>query len=187
MVQFLEDGTIPSATSQKYSGAFESKSKLIKAIAIDKDGAKGAIAQKEMGIPKQRWNLVATSSTLDGKDGREAFDERADSYWQSQVTGPVQELVVDLGTAYSIVAFSYTPQRKNAEGMMQSGKLSVSSDGAHWEDAGSFEFGNLINDPSTRTYRLKNAKKARFVKVESTVIAGKSQSLAIAELDFFTP
>jgi alpha-L-fucosidase len=99
----------------------------------------------------------------------------------------VQELVVDLGTEYSIAAFSYTPQRKNAEGMMQSGKLSVSLDGTHWEDAGSFEFGNLINDPSTRTYHLKNAKKARFVKVESTVIAGKSQSLAIAELDFFTP
>ncbi len=186
-IYYTEDGTIPSATSQKYSGTFESKGKLIKAIAIDKDGAKGAITQKEMGIPKQRWNLVATSSTLDGKDGREAFDERADSYWQSQATGPVQELVVDLGTEYSIAAFSYTPQRKNAEGMMQSGKLSVSSDGTHWEDAGSFEFGNLINDPSTRTYRLKNAKKARFVKVESTVIAGKSQSLAVAELDFFTP
>lgn len=186
-IYYTEDGTMPSAASQKYSGAFESRGKLIKAIAIDKDGAKGAIAQKEMGIPKQGWNLVAASSTLDGKDGREAFDERTDSYWQSKATGPMQELVVDLGTAYSIAAFSYTPQRKNAEGMMQSGKLSVSLDGTHWEDAGSFEFGNLINDPSTRTYRLKNVKKARFVKVESTVIAGKSQSLAIAELDFFTP
>ncbi|KKO90016.1 alpha-1,3/4-fucosidase [Sphingobacterium sp. Ag1] len=186
-IYYTEDGTMPSAASRKYSGAFESKGKHIKAIAIDMDGAKGAIAQKEMGIPKHGWNLVAASSTLDGKNGREAFDERADSYWQSKATGPVQELVIDMGTAYSIAAFSYSPQRKNAEGMMQSGKLSVSLDGTHWEDAGSFEFGNLINDPSTRTYRLKNAKNARFVKVESTVIAGKSQSLAIAELDFFTP
>lgn len=186
-IYYTEDGTVPSAASHKYMAEFESNGHLIKAVAIDKDGEKGAIAQKELGIPKLAWQLQSVSSTMDGKNGREAFDEQDDTYWLSKATGPSQELVVDLGADYSIAAFSYTPQRKNAEGMMQSGAISVSRDGTHWEDTESFEFGNLINDPSTRTYRFKSVKNARFVKIASAVVAGNGKSLAIAELDFFKP
>ncbi|MDR2273574.1 MAG: alpha-L-fucosidase [Sphingobacterium sp.] len=186
-IYYTEDGTTPSKESQQYKAAFESKGKFIKAMAIDVNGGKGPLAQKELGISKQRWKLASSSSAVEGKTGKEAFDESIASYWQSQATGPGQYLVVDLGADYVIGSFSYTPQRKHAEGMMQGGKVYVSQDNKEWEDAGSFEFGNLINDPSTRTFQLKNAKKARFVKIESTVIAGNGQSLAVAELDFFTP
>ena len=49
----------------------------------------------------------------------------------------------------------------------------------------SFEFGNLINDPSPRTHRFDNPVTTRYIRVEATEIAGNGASLAIAELDFY--
>lgn len=185
-IYYSEDGSTPSHSSKEYISEFESTSKFIKAVAIDNEGEQSVIAAKELGIPKVKWSLISVSSSMEGKNGQAIFDESADSYWQSDTTGINQYVVIDLGTSYSIAAFSYTPQRRHAEGMLQSGNISFSEDGKNWDKVENFEFGNLINDPTTRTYRLKNVKSGRFIKIASTFIAGGGKSLAIAELDVLT-
>lgn len=39
--------------------------------------------------------------------------------------------------------------------MMEKGILEISKDGKNWNEVKLFEFGNLINDPTTRTHRFK--------------------------------
>ena len=63
--------------------------------------------------------------------------------------------------------------------------MKISNDAKHWKEVQTFEFGNLINDPSTRTHRLKEKVHARYIRIESKGIAGGGSSVAIAELEFF--
>ncbi|MDE5719836.1 MAG: discoidin domain-containing protein, partial [Paramuribaculum sp.] len=63
------------------------------------------------------------------------------------------------------------------------GRISVSDDGATWREAGSFEFDNLINDPTPRTYILDKPVKARYVRIEALSAAGGDDTIAIAEID----
>ena len=69
--------------------------------------------------------------------------------------------------------------------MIEKGIIKVSKDGMVWNSFESFEFGNLINDPVTRTHEFKTAITTRYIRIESEVIAGGDTSAAIAELDFF--
>ncbi len=80
---------------------------------------------------------------------------------------------------------AYTPQTAFGGGMMAKGIVEISADGKKWETASAFEFGNLVNDPSKRDLYFKQAVKARYVRVTAQEVAGNSQALTIAELDFF--
>lgn len=79
--------------------------------------------------------------------------------------------------------FAYTPQTRNSEGMMAKGILKVSDDGKNWKGVESFEFGNLINDPTKRYHYFKKPVSARYVRIEATEIAANGKVVAIAELD----
>ncbi len=69
--------------------------------------------------------------------------------------------------------------------MIERGSVFISSKGKKWEKIESFEFGNLINDPTKRTYVFKEPVETRYIKIQSDRGAGGSQIAAIAELDFF--
>ncbi|MCH5599962.1 discoidin domain-containing protein [Niabella ginsengisoli] len=69
--------------------------------------------------------------------------------------------------------------------MMEKGTLYMSDDGQSWKPVSDFEFGNLINDPTKRQHNFATPVTARYIKIESKVIAGNGNSLSIAELDFF--
>lgn len=51
--------------------------------------------------------------------------------------------------------------------MLELGKIYSSNDGSNWKLIDSFEFGNLINDPSTRTFKFKNPVNTKFIKIEA--------------------
>lgn len=80
---------------------------------------------------------------------------------------------------------AYIPQTAFGGGMMAKGIVEISADGKKWEAISAFEFGNLVNNPSKRSLYFKQAVKARYVRVTAQEIAGNSQALTIAELDFF--
>ena len=69
--------------------------------------------------------------------------------------------------------------------MIEEGVLKGSDDGKTWTTISQFKFGNLINDPTPRTHQFKKEITARYIRIESKVIAGGSKTAAIAELDFF--
>ncbi|SUJ19831.1 Alpha-L-fucosidase [Sphingobacterium spiritivorum] len=185
VIHYTLDGSTPTPQSPVYDQPFLMKPGTIKAIAVDKNKMIGAIADQTFGISKAEWKVIALSSEIEKRSGKMAIDADAKSYWQTQSTGQNQYIALDLGKAYQLSSFAYTPQRAHAKGMMAKGLIKVSNDGQNWTLAEQFEFGNLINDPTMRTYRFKQKIQARYIRIESTEIAGADQSLAIAELDFY--
>ena len=69
--------------------------------------------------------------------------------------------------------------------MMAKGKIEISNDGKQWQTVESFEFGNLINDPSKRYHYFKQTVNARYVKITATEITANTGVAAIAEIDLF--
>ena len=69
--------------------------------------------------------------------------------------------------------------------MMAKGVIKVSQNGRNWQSVESFDFGNLINDPSKRYHRFNKAVKGRYVRIETSEIANNGKSIAIAEIDLF--
>lgn len=184
-IRFTQDGTEPTINSSVYSAAFVPTGKEVKAVALDLQQTKGAVAEKSIGLVKQGWKVIDVSSTADKHKVEQLADENALTYWQSEETGKEQHVSLDLGEIYILSAFSYTPQTRHSSGMLEKGRIKVSEDGKVWKELEIFEFGNLINDPSTRTHRFAKEVKARYVRIESIHIAGDGKTLAIAELDFF--
>lgn len=176
---------MPTVNSLVYNGAFQPRAKSIKAVAIAPDGQRGAVVEETLAIAKIGWNILASSSEREKLSSAKAIDGNPNSFWHSQPTGAVQFIEIDLGAAYDVSGFAYTPQRKHGEGMMAKGMLKVSTDGRTWRDIDSFEFGNLINDPSKRKHLFENKVNTRYIRIESTEITGGGNSLSIAELDFY--
>lgn len=180
---YSTDGTEPNALSKKYTGPFEMGTGEIKALSMYRND-KGALSSQVFGMIKKNWKLLDASSETSGHDAGKAFDEGKNTYWASK-EGEAHYLAIDLGEEANLKGFAYTPQTENGKGMLQKGTFQISKDGKSWSDLESFEFGNLINDPTRRIHYFKSPVKTRFVRVESKEIAGNGKTAAIAELDFF--
>ena len=178
------NGSDPSLHSTRYEGPIKVENNVLKAVSYN-NLAEGAVHTEEFGIAKKGWTLIETSSERSERMGAaNAFDAVARTYWQTEdSTGP-HFISIDLGESHTLKAMKYTPQTFHGDGMMAKGVIQVSSDGKTWETVESFEFGNLINDPTPRTHRFKKEVTTRYIRVQATEIANNSQSLAIAELDF---
>ncbi len=60
--------------------------------------------------------------------------------------------------------------------MLEKGVLQISNDGKNWEDAETFGFGNLINDPTSRTHYFKKRISAKYIQVKAKAIAGNKST-----------
>lgn len=183
-IYYTTDGTEPSASSNVYSQPFKLGKGEIKAVVIEAK-ERGAVASQKFGISKELWIMLNVSSEDTKHPAISAFDTDNNTWWQSNENGLPQFIAIDLGKSYTLKSFAYTPQSKIRGGMMAKGTIKVSDDGKSWKDAGSFTFGNLVNDPTTRTYNLPKAVTARYVRIEATALEGEGKSLTIGELDFF--
>ncbi len=183
-IRYSLDGSEPSQTSSLYSGPFLHESGQVKARSFTR-GLSGSIAEKVFGMVKKDWKLMGADREGEGHGGTMAFDENPKTYWLSKGNGP-HYLSVDLGQSASLTGFVYTPPTAHAEGLIEEGVIKTSADGRNWETLESFRFGNLINDPTPRTHYFSAPATARFIRVESRVIAGGISGAAIAEIDFLT-
>ncbi|WP_278551049.1 alpha-L-fucosidase [Elizabethkingia bruuniana] len=183
-IYYTTDGSEPGANSLKYNGPFEKEQGTVKAVAILK-GERGAVQTEAVSIAKNKWKLTETKEGTKNHSAEAAFDANPKSFWQSTSQVLPQSLSIDLGSLYTLTGMAYTPQTAFGGGMMAKGSIEVSMDGKKWESASAFEFGNLVNDPSKRSLYFKQAVKARYIRVTAQEVAGNSQALTIAELDFF--
>ncbi len=180
---YTTDGNEPGDKSQKYTQPFEMGTGEVKALSVyQKD--KGAVNSQKFGMLKKNWKLLEVGSETSNHGAVKAFDEMAKTYWQSK-EGGANHISINLGEEANLQGFAYTPQTQNANGMMQSGTFQISMDGKTWRDFESFEFGNLINDPTRRIHYFKSPAKTRFIRIEPKQIASNGTTVAIAELDFF--
>ncbi|HTM99533.1 MAG TPA: alpha-L-fucosidase [Pedobacter sp.] len=182
-IYYTTNGSEPTTASARYIQAFKVTKGEVKAKAISNEN-KGALAVETFGIVKRDWKLLANDGEAPNHVATMAFDAKKQSYWLSKPVGDKHQISLDLGALYTLVGFTYTPPTQFLNGMMQNGNIKISSDGINWKTIESFEFGNLMNDPTARTYQFRNEITARYVQIEATVIAGDKKALAIAEIDF---
>ena len=61
----------------------------------------------------------------------------------------------------------YNPAAGKSESGIVSGVVSISDDGLSWTEVSSFEFGNLVNDPSPRYVHFQNPVGCRYLMIVS--------------------
>ena len=87
------------------------------------------------------------------------FDKTA---WKSD--GNVN--ILELGDNTRLNGLVYTPHKDNAAGTIR-GEVSVSDDRKNWKTLSTFEFGNLVNDPSPRYVHFHNSVTCRYIRITS--------------------
>lgn len=180
---YTTDGTIPTSQSKPYTQPFTFNKGTVQAVAII-NNEKGTVVTEELSIPKNNWLVKEVSSERQAHKAKMAIDNNPKTWWQSN-TDPKASIVIFLGDLYNLKAFAYTPQTQNSEGMMAKGTVDISMDGERWESAGAFSFGNLINDPTKRKFFFEKPVTGKFVRITATETANESNSVSIAELDFY--
>lgn len=183
-VYYTLDGSTPTRNSTRYEKPIKIENKELKAISF-MNGMMGSVHSEMIGIAKKDWKPIDVSSSQKNNDVSLAFDANLISFWQSDDKVVHHSIAIDLGKIYDLSAMVYTPQTVKSDGMMQKGIVQYSDDGKDWKDVGVFEFGNLVNDPSPRTYRFHKTISTQYIRIKATEIAGDGKSVAIAELDFF--
>ncbi|MFJ1328831.1 alpha-L-fucosidase [Capnocytophaga canimorsus] len=177
------DGSEPNENSAKYTEPFFVENKQLKAVSFNK-GMKGAVRSEDLGILKKQWKVLNFSSEQNDRKTTMAFDAQPNTYWQSQKSSEKPFIAIDLGKIQTLKALVYTPQTFHSKGMLAKGLIQVSNDGKTWQTVANFEFGNLINDPTPRTFYFLESVTSRYVRIEATEIAENGDILTIAELDF---
>ncbi|SDM19546.1 alpha-L-fucosidase [Kriegella aquimaris] len=183
-VRYTTDGSEPNENSMLFEVPFRINSGEVKAIATHGDEL-GSVASTTFGIVKKGWKVLATDSTAEKSEAGFAIDANTDTYWSSAANSKPHFIALDLGEEHVLKGFAYTPQTESASGMIEKGVIQTSTNGKSWRTVETFEFGNLINDPTARTHNFKNTVMTRYVRIEAKVIAGGGDTAAIAELDFF--
>lgn len=182
-IYYTIDGTEPNEKSNIYTVPFKMEKGELKAVSV-LNGQKGAIYSERSGIIKKGWKVAAVSSEAQKHTAAMAFDENPNTYWSSEEKAP-HFIAIDLGRMEELSGFAYTPQKENSKGMIAKGNIQISNDGKKWKEVETFEFGNLINDPTKRFHYFKKAVKAQYVRIETSEIAANGQVASIAEIDLF--
>ena len=183
-IYYTTDGTEPGTSSMEYKEPFRLENGDLKAVSM-LNNEFGPVYQEHFGGIKKAWKIIEVSSETQRRKAVFVCDEDPVSYWLTEEVESAPFISLDLGKEQTIKGFAYTPQRDPADGMLEKGIFRISDDGNAWKDAETFEFGNLINDPTKRTHYFKNPVKTRYIRVEATAIAANGKVLSMAELDLF--
>lgn len=183
-IYYTTDGKEPTAASTEYKAPFKMEGKELKAVSI-LNRMTGAVHHERYGWIKQEWKLVEISGEQPKQMAVMAFDADPNTFWMSKEGDGSHFITIDLGQECALRGFAYTPQKRDAKGMMAKGVVKVSNDGKTWASGENFEFGNLINDPTKRFHYFKKEIAARYVRIEATEMAANDNMVAIAELEWF--
>ncbi len=185
-IHYTTDGTAPSAESPLYTEPFLCDGGMVRAVAV-LNNEKGAECVRRMSYIKSDWQVAAASSTAEGSSAAHAIDGDPSTDWTTADCDDthLHTLTIDLGYSAHIHGIAYTPQTRDHEGMLQKGVIEWSSNGEKWTQAEIFEFGNLINDPTTRYHHLRQPVKARYMRISAVETAAASKRVSIAEIDVF--
>ncbi|MCL3780950.1 alpha-1,3/4-fucosidase [Prolixibacteraceae bacterium JC049] len=179
VIRYTTDGSTPNLKSKVYEKPFLLQSGEVKAIAFDTK-QKGSLAETEFGIIKKSWTVKADAAQKKNA-AEKAVDNNVKTFWNSGKGKP--QFTIDLKKKVTMRGFIYTPPTDFKEGLIERGVFRVSNDGKNWTDVATFDFGNLINDPTPRTKLFDKKVKGQFVQIKLINGAGGSKSATIAEID----
>ena len=185
-IHFTTDGTPPTAQSPRYDAPLDlPEGGRIMAVALEGDRT-GPVTEAWLGLPPATLRIHAVSSEHnDAHAAAKAIDGDATTFWHTDwVDSPAHPhtLVIDIGRPRPLAGFTYLPRQDKAvpDGMVERGEVSVSADGETWSEPVPFTFGNLVNDPSQRTFLFPETtapvRYFRFVSLAGA--AGKPYAAA---------
>lgn len=181
VIHYTLDGSTPTLDSPVYTEPFVFENGEVKALAALNDEV-GPILSQVFGKIKSGWEVIDTKSSSDRFKPSLAIDADPATFWTSDSTNLA--LTIDLGKSQKVSGLVYTPQTTYyGQGMIEKGDVEVSDNGKDWKKAGTFEFGNLINDPTPRTYEFTKPVTAKYIRIVPVTIAGDSKVAMIAEID----
>lgn len=183
-IHYTTDGTEPDEASPLYTVPFALENGEVKAVSF-LHGRKGAVSRERLGFVKKDWKVLDVSGETTEHPASAAIDEQADTYWVSGGQESPYVFALDLGMEKELAGFAYTPQKKDAKGLIAAGRLEMSADGKTWKKVEDFTFGNLVNDPTKRYHYFKKAVKARYVRLVATEVTSGADFATMAELDIF--
>lgn len=101
--------------------------------------------------------------------------------WKQISTSP---LIIDLGQAVTLSAFTYAPANAEAKPTMAFHyKFLVSSDGKSWKQMSvNGEFSNIMHNPLPQTVSLEQKVSARFIKLEATTTTDTPAQVEMDEI-----
>lgn len=187
-IRYTLDGSEPTRQSVRYvkpiplPGGGTVKARSFSATS------EGAVSSREVGIAMEKWKAVASSEQNATYAADKAIDGNPETYWHSQwdvghPTHPIQ-LTIDLGETHSLRGITYLPRqdRPVPDSMIEEGRVETSLDGQSWKSAGTFTFGNLVNDPSLRSYHFSAPVQSRFLRIVSLKGAAGKPYAGAAEI-----
>ena len=178
------DGTNPTRTSAKYENPIKVENQELRAVAFTKE-LEGIVQVERIGLVKKDWKLLGFSSQQNKFGAELAIDADPGTSWLTEEGVLPHAIAIDFGNNQQVSAMTYTPPTNvKSAGMMAKGIIQISSNGKEWETIETFEFGNLVNDPSRRTHLFHRTITTRFIRLEVLGIEGDTKSVGIAELDF---
>lgn len=182
------DGSDPTLDSEAYSGTLNGQQPVIvKAVAYDPKAEEySSVTTVSFDIPKGRWKVSEISSGNSDEVSR-IMDEDHLSWWHTERDqGLPQEVVIDLGQAYSLEGFTYSPpQDRWSFGIIAEYEFQVSANGKNWRSVSSGEFGNIKNNPIKQTIEF-NPVQGRYIKLKALRTTDESGAMAIGELGVIT-
>ncbi len=181
-IYYTTDGSEPTTNSKLYTAPFMMNSGTLKAFT-QLGAKKGSIYTQQMEWAKNRWKISATTGN---EFAPLAIDADNRSYMLARKSDGEDAIIIDLGTKKVISGITYTPSIHGKKGCITHAKLYVSNNAKRWRKVGDINFGNIINDPSKRSYHLPNSSNSRYVKivVEDTAYAD-DDTITINEIGIF--
>lgn len=117
--------------------------------------------------------IVATTSVPNqgGEDIDKLFDYDEGNMWHTAwgYKAVPFEIVMDLKSFNQLDKFQYLPRSGRGNGVILTGKVSYSSDQAHWEPAGEFAWANT---DEVKVFNFDKRPNARYIKIEVSKAVG---------------
>lgn len=183
-IYYTTNGKNPTTSDQLYTEPFALENATLKAVAVLNDEL-GTILSEEVGYMKNDWTLVQTTAKDPKADSSAIFDENPKSSVVFNRVGTKPIITIDLGKETALKSFSYTPDARGVKNLMAKGDVLVSNDNKTWTKVGTFDFGNLINDPTKRFYEFAKPVSAKHVAIANVASSDHGDSVAISEIDFY--
>lgn len=191
-IRYTTDGTDPTASSPVYQNPLPMPDGgTLKARSFAGNSA-GTVATRRIGISKAAWKATASSEHDTTYGAAKAVDGDPATFWHTRWENPPNHphtLTIDLGAVRDIAGITYLPRqdKRVPDSMIEEGRVEVSIDGVTWTEAGSFLFGNLLNDPCERNFLFPKPARGKHLRLISTRgVSGKPYAGA-AEIGVLAP
>jgi len=185
VVYYTTDGKVPTTTSKKYNGPFQTQGKLqVSAIAYEPASGKSSpVAHEKFDIEKKDWKIIGT----DDEKANAIIDGNPATAWhQSKDKKEPVDLVIDLGKEETLTGFRYLPdQNVWNPAIISQYEFYISNDNAEWKLVNKGEFSNIKNNP---LWQVKNFSSisARYIKLRALQKADGNEETGYAEVDVIT-